>query len=186
MFMNRRLGTAVLAACAVMMPMAGLAQSKATTTVVNPVSNPVNTRITNAVVPVEISNADAIPVQTAPVETTLANFRAHTSTFSTVTSNGNIAILTMNEATHLTGVTLQINVDGSSGTCVMTLAVVNANDAFVTPIASMAVRAGQSLSSPAISFQNLAIPAGYKFALYWANETGAFCRANTTIYMSRA
>ena len=44
---------------------AALAQTKPTVTVVNPVSNPVNTKITNTVVPVEVSNADAIPVQDA-------------------------------------------------------------------------------------------------------------------------
>jgi hypothetical protein len=55
-------GVAVLAAWATVAPMSAYGQAKPTVTVVNPVSNPVNTRITNAVVPVEISNADAIPV----------------------------------------------------------------------------------------------------------------------------
>lgn len=54
--------SAILATCAALASSAALAQSKPSVTVVNPVSNPVNTRITNAVVPVEISNADAIAV----------------------------------------------------------------------------------------------------------------------------
>jgi hypothetical protein len=55
-------GLAVLATWAAIAPIAAHGQIKPNVTVVNPVSNPVNTRITNAVVPVEISNADAIPV----------------------------------------------------------------------------------------------------------------------------
>lgn len=55
-------GTAVLAAWVAFASMAAYAQVKPNVTVVNPPTNPVNTRITNAVVPVEISNADAIPI----------------------------------------------------------------------------------------------------------------------------
>ena len=56
-------GSVLVAALAAMAPVAAQAQVKQpTVTVVNPTSNPVNARITNAVVPVEISNADAIPV----------------------------------------------------------------------------------------------------------------------------
>ncbi|HKX99057.1 MAG TPA: hypothetical protein VJL86_05035 [Steroidobacteraceae bacterium] len=51
-------------------PFTALAQTKPpNVTVVNPVSSPVNTRITNTVVPVEVSNADAIPVQDADAGT---------------------------------------------------------------------------------------------------------------------
>jgi hypothetical protein len=61
-------GIAVLAASAAFTPLAAYAQVKPTVTVVNSTSNPVNTRITNAVVPVEISNADPIPVAAQDVE----------------------------------------------------------------------------------------------------------------------
>lgn len=57
--------SATAIALAAAAPFAVLAQTKPTVTVINPVSNPVNTRITNTVVPVEVSNADAIPVQDA-------------------------------------------------------------------------------------------------------------------------
>lgn len=50
-------------ACVALLPFAAAGQTKPTVTVVNPASNPVNTKITNAVVPVEISNANAIPVR---------------------------------------------------------------------------------------------------------------------------
>lgn len=59
---------AVLTAWAAISPMTAYGQTKPNVTVVNPTSNPVNTRITNAVVPVEISNADAIPVTTQESE----------------------------------------------------------------------------------------------------------------------
>lgn len=55
-------GSVLVATLAAIAPVAAYGQTKPLVTVVNPVSNPVNTRITNAVVPVEISNADAIPV----------------------------------------------------------------------------------------------------------------------------
>jgi len=55
-------GAAVLLAGIAIAPMTAQGQVKPNVTVVNPASNPVNTRITNAVVPVEISNADAIPI----------------------------------------------------------------------------------------------------------------------------
>lgn len=57
--------SAMAVALAAAAPFAVLAQTKPTVTVVNPVSNPVNTRITNTVVPVEVSNADAITFQDA-------------------------------------------------------------------------------------------------------------------------
>lgn len=56
------LGVAALATWIAISPMAAYGQVKPNVTVVNPASNPVNTRITNVVVPVEVSNADAIPV----------------------------------------------------------------------------------------------------------------------------
>lgn len=59
---------ATVLACAALLSTAAVAQTKPNVTVVNPVSNPVNARITNAVVPVEISNADAIPVVPAESE----------------------------------------------------------------------------------------------------------------------
>jgi hypothetical protein len=55
-------GSVLVATLVALAPVAAHGQNKPNVTVVNPVSNPVNTRITNAVVPVEISNADAIPV----------------------------------------------------------------------------------------------------------------------------
>ena len=61
-------GSVLAATLATIAPIAAYAQTKPTVTVINPVSNPVNTRITNAVVPVEISNADAIPVAAQEVE----------------------------------------------------------------------------------------------------------------------
>ena len=57
--------SATAIALAATAPFAALAQTKPTVTVINPVSNPVNTQITNSVVPVEVSNAEAIPVQDA-------------------------------------------------------------------------------------------------------------------------
>ena len=59
------LRSASVALIAALAPLAAHAQSKPTVTVINPVTSPVNTRITNTVVPVEVSNADAIPVQDA-------------------------------------------------------------------------------------------------------------------------
>jgi hypothetical protein len=55
-------GIAVLAASGATLSVSAHGQVKPNVTVVNPATNPVNTRITNAVVPVEISNAEAIPV----------------------------------------------------------------------------------------------------------------------------
>lgn len=52
----------ILTVWAAIAPTVADGQTKPTVTVVNPVSNPVNTRITNGVVPVEVSNADPIPV----------------------------------------------------------------------------------------------------------------------------
>jgi hypothetical protein len=52
----------MLVALAAIAPVAANGQTKPTVTVVNPVSNPVNARITNSVVPVEVSNTDPIPV----------------------------------------------------------------------------------------------------------------------------
>ena len=45
-------------------------QPKPTVTVINPVTSPVNARITNTVVPVEVSNADPIPVSVPDSEAT--------------------------------------------------------------------------------------------------------------------
>ena len=53
---------ATIVTLATIVPIAAQGQVKPNVTVVNPVSSPVNARITNTVVPVEISNADAIPV----------------------------------------------------------------------------------------------------------------------------
>ena len=64
--------------CAFLTPVA-LAQSKPTVTVINPVSNPVNTLITNPVVPVEVSNADPIPVSLGEAETVQVNCQANTT-----------------------------------------------------------------------------------------------------------
>lgn len=72
--MTRRAGTgislkmALMTTLATLSPLAAYAQVKPTVTVINPVSNPVNTRITNSVVPVEVSNADPIPVAVSDSE----------------------------------------------------------------------------------------------------------------------
>lgn len=55
----------VLALLAVVAPTAAQAQSRPVVTVINTDANPVVTRITNAVVPITVSNADPIPVQDA-------------------------------------------------------------------------------------------------------------------------
>jgi hypothetical protein len=53
----------ILMTLAAIAPIAAHGQSKTqNVNVVNPTSNPVNTRITNTVVPIEVSNADPIPV----------------------------------------------------------------------------------------------------------------------------
>ena len=51
-----------LIAWALLAPTVANGQSKPTVTVVNPVASPVNARITNTIVPVEIRNADPVPV----------------------------------------------------------------------------------------------------------------------------
>lgn len=67
--MHCTLNTVLATACslalgiaATLAPPAADASDKTRVTVVNPAGNPVNTRITNPVLPVEVSNADAIPV----------------------------------------------------------------------------------------------------------------------------
>ncbi|HKX99056.1 MAG TPA: hypothetical protein VJL86_05030 [Steroidobacteraceae bacterium] len=53
-----------------LLPIEAYAQTKPTVTVINPVSNPVNSRITNSVLAVEVSNADPIPVTIPDPEAT--------------------------------------------------------------------------------------------------------------------
>ena len=181
-------GSAIIATLAVIAPLAAHAQSKPTVTVVNPVSSPVNARITNTVVPVTISNADPIPVQVQvapPPATTLASFRGFQATFGTA-DGGDKDVLEVNDAILLNGVTMQINAGGTAGECRFTLVVTDSNDVLITALASIHVFAGRSLSSPAIPLPNLALPVGLKIRYLATNTTGVTCDANILLYMTRA
>jgi hypothetical protein len=136
---------------------------------------------------VEISNADPIAVQTAPAATSLEKYRAVQIAFGSAFSNNEFTeLFTATESIQITGVVLQVNAGGASGSCTYRLAIVNANDAFIAPLASVEVFAGRSLSSPVIPFSNLTLPAGYKVARTSSNDTGAVCAGNLNLYMSKS
>jgi hypothetical protein len=175
----------LIATLAAIAPIAAYGQSKPTVTVVNPVGNPVNTRITNTVVPVEISNADPIAVLMAPAATSLEKYRAAQVTVSSAASSNSADFFTASEATYITGALLQVNAGGTSGSCTYTFTIANASGAFVAPLVSVDVFAGRSLSTSAVPFPNLTLPAGFKVRYFLANDTGFSCAANIVLYMSR-
>jgi hypothetical protein len=136
---------------------------------------------------VEISNADPIAVLMAPAATSLEKYRAVQIAFGSAFSNNEFTeLFTATESIQITGVVLQVNAGGASGSCTYRLAIVNANDAFIAPLASVEVFAGRSLSSPVIPFSNLTLPAGYKVARTSSNDTGAVCAGNLNLYMSKS
>src|SRR5262245_26211668 len=67
------LRAALITVLSALAPLAAYPQVKPVT-VVNPASNPVQTRITNSVVPVEVRNADPIPVTASDSEGTRETF----------------------------------------------------------------------------------------------------------------
>jgi hypothetical protein len=176
----------LVATLAAIVPLAAYAQTKPNVTVINPVSNPVNTRITNAVVPVEISNADPVPVETVPTATPLDRYRARRISVASSQAVGDEELFTATESLQITGVVLVVNAGGTSGSCTYTLGVANAADELVALLASVNVFSGRSLSSPAIPIPNLTLPAGYQVRYYRSNSTQASCQAEVNLYMIKA
>lgn len=103
-------GSVLIVTLAALAPVAAHAQVKPTVTVINPVSSPVNTRITNSVVPVEISNADPIPVQleAAAIGTPLSRFIGYQASYGQSSSDSD-DVYTAAEELQITGVMLQVN-----------------------------------------------------------------------------
>ena len=174
----------LVVAVAAFAPVAAHAQVKPTVTVVNPVSSPVNTRITNPVIPVTISNADPIPVQVqaASAATPLANYKAFRAGTASESNADDFLLRPATEALQITGLVFQVNSRGVSGSCEAHVSVVDPNDITVAGLGSLATIAGRSLSSPAIPFPNLVLPAGYAVKYFLINDTGEFCEADFTLY----
>lgn len=186
--MNRATRIAAIAGAvslAALAPAAAYAQVKPTVTVINPVSSPVNTRITNPVVPVVVSNADPIPVQVqaASAATPLENYAGFPSGVSTVLANGNGFIRPATEqATQITGLVFNVNAGGTSGHCEFHVSIVDPEGRIVENLASMTAFAGRSLSSPAIPFPKLTLPPGYAVKYFYSNRTNELCESNFLLH----
>lgn len=180
--------SALIATLAVLAPVAAYAQTKPTMTIVNPVSNPVNTRITNEVVPVTISNADPIPVQVevqqGSVATPLDRFL---SIQMNVGANGGSSqndVYVASAPIQITGVTLQMNAGATAEACSLSLWVYSPSGAFLTSLASVYVTGGRSLASPHVQVPNLLLPAGHAVRYRLANLSGSgTCDGNLNLYL---
>ena len=178
-------GPAIAALLVLIAPVAAHAQVKPTVTVVNPVSSPVNTRITNTVVPVEISNADPIPVQAASAATPLDRFFVQSGGLESVASIASSRVHTVIEPMQLTGLTLQVNARGTSESCQNILSITDSNGGVLGTLASVSVFAGRSASSSYIPLPNLPLAAGDRVTLLMINETGEFCEGHVNLFMTR-
>ena len=173
-------------ALTVLAPVAAHAQVKPTVTVINPVSSPVNTRITNSVVPVEISNADPIPVQleAAAIGTPLSRFIGYQASYGRSSSDSD-DVYTAAEELQITGVMLQVNARGTAGSCVWHLAASSPEISFLDSLTSVGVSAGRSLSSGFVPLPNLILPAGHSVRFFMGNGTGEVCDATIVLHMTR-
>jgi hypothetical protein len=139
-----------------------------------------NVKVTNPVLPVEIRNANPVPVVSETTETTLGNFNDQTVLLSTPENlRGEYPIL--NDA-HLTGVLMQIEARGTEGSCSANLAVYESSTAFKATLINATAIAARSVISPYVPLPRLSVPAGHKLVLSVQNDTGAQCTVLFNLY----
>lgn len=178
----------LIAALAAFAPVVAQAQVKPTVTVVNPVSSPVNSRITNEVLPVTISNADPIAVQVeqASVATPLDRFLGIQATATANDISNEFTLFTASDPIELTGAMMQINSGSNSAGCLLSLSIFGPTGAFAKSLASVSAFSGRTVASPYVPLPNLVLPAGYTIRVRVSNPGAAgTCEGNVNVHMIR-
>ena len=181
-------GSLLVALLAALLPFTAHAQVKPTVTVVNPVSNPVNTRITNEVVPVTISNADPIPVQVqaAAAGTPLDRFIGLVFNIGANDSSNEGEVFSSSEPVQIVGAALQVSSGETAGPCTLLLSLSSPNGTFLTALASVHVEGGRWLAGPYVPFPNLVLPAGYAINYRLTNSSArGSCNGNFNLQLIR-
>ena len=150
-------------------PQIAFAQTKTqNVTVVNPASNPVKTTITDAVVPVEVRNAEPIPVNVTEPPTPVADLATFSMILRTPVADAGTFHQIPRDAVFSSAVLYADVRPATSGDCRV--------EAFVEDVlvASVDVEQGRSITLP-ISLPNVLVPANGEFLLKLSNGTGVLC-----------
>ena len=138
---------------------------------------PLPVTVTNPVLPVEVSNAESIPV-VAPTLSTAAFFSSGGGFGSDDDLLGQGFVI---QPAVLTGLLLVLRAEGTTGTCTLSVRLIDGNVSRFLAL-GLATKAGEILVNPMIPLPNLAVPAGTALEFVTNNETASRCDVQYTLH----
>jgi hypothetical protein len=152
-----------------------------TVTVVNTTANPVpvsgTIAVGNSVLPVEVRNADPIPVTDSHPLTALEDLWTDNVSVAFGT-NGGIGVSTFTSPIILLGLGAQItSLESTYGTyfCVLNVDVLDASDKIVVTLFNGMTPSGATTVTPYMPFPRVSIPSGYKLKMTLGGSTNQLC-----------
>jgi hypothetical protein len=131
--------------------------------------------VTNPVLPVEVSNAEPIPVAPTTSTSALSDFFAVFARATANTVGPYEFAFALPGAVTLTSLVLEISAEGTAGLCQVGVNLEDTGEPFATFLHAAFVRAGQYAVSPLVEFPNLAVPDGTTLVFRGINGVSGDC-----------